>query len=166
MDEEAEGTESLPSALERFQLVAAVGPFYTKNGSSSDLLFCDPYRVGNGSCEKLLKVYHNIPALLHQVYGKNEKRLLVVGSGGEPYPVIEERLGVTRKILVTALNYGINLVLITHSRGVLKDLYLLKRLAQKNLLRVETASSGPGRRRIAFDLSRTLLSEGIPTKIL
>ncbi|MGH7057311.1 MAG: PA0069 family radical SAM protein [Acetobacteraceae bacterium] len=63
-------------------------------------------------------------------------RPIALGSNTDPYQPVERRLALTRSVLETLERAGHPLTIVTKSAGVLRDLDILERLAERNLARV------------------------------
>ncbi len=105
-------------------------------------------------------------------------RPLALGSNTDPYQPIERTLKLTRGVLEVLERCGHPVSIVTKSATVLRDLDILVRLAQRNLVRVwlsvttldpalarvmEPRASAPLRRLQAV---RTLSTAGVPTGVL
>ncbi len=78
------------------------------------------------------------PRLLRRTLGKPGYRCQVIalGSNTDPYQPVERRLGITRSILEVLSEFQHPLSIVTKSHLVLRDLDLLKPMAQENLASV------------------------------
>ena len=105
-------------------------------------------------------------------------RPLALGSNTDPYQPIERTLKLTRSVLEVLERCGHPVSIVTKSATVLRDLDILVRLAQRNLVRVwlsvttldpalarvmEPRASAPARRLQAV---RALSAAGVPTGVL
>ncbi len=63
-------------------------------------------------------------------------RTLALGSNTDPYQPVERTLKLTRSVLETLERFGHPVSIVTKSAGVLRDLDILQRLAQRRLVRV------------------------------
>ncbi|MCQ4160682.1 PA0069 family radical SAM protein [Roseomonas sp. GC11] len=105
-------------------------------------------------------------------------RPIALGSNTDPYQPVERRLKLTRAILEVLERFGHPVTIITKSAGVLRDLDLLGRMAERRLARVclsvttldaglarilEPRAATPERR---LEALRRLTEAGIPTAVL
>ena len=88
--------------------------------------------------ERKILVKHDAPDLLVQLFEKNSwKPATIVLSGNtDCYQPIERKLGITRKLLEVFLKYRHPVGIITKNALILRDLDILKPLAELNLVRV------------------------------
>ncbi len=63
-------------------------------------------------------------------------RPIALGSNTDPYQPVERTLRLTRSVLEVLERFGHPLSIVTKSAGVLRDLDILRRLADRNLVRV------------------------------
>ena len=63
-------------------------------------------------------------------------RVLALGSNTDPYQPVERTLKLTRSVLEVLERFGHPVSIVTKSAGVLRDLDILQRLAQRRLVRV------------------------------
>ncbi len=63
-------------------------------------------------------------------------RPITLGSNTDPYQPVERTLGLTRAVLEVLDHYGHPASIVTKSAGVLRDIPLLSRMAERNLIRV------------------------------
>jgi DNA repair photolyase len=105
-------------------------------------------------------------------------RPITLGSNTDPYQPIERTLKLTRAVLGVLDRFNHPVTIVTKSDGVVRDLDLLKPLAERNLVRVclsvttldgnlarrmEPRASTPARRLLAIE---ALNRAGIPTGVL
>lgn len=105
-------------------------------------------------------------------------RPIALGSNTDPYQPVERQLKLTRAVLEVLERFGHPLTIVTKSAGVLRDLDILKRLAERRLVRVcisvttldaglarilEPRAATPERRLAALG---ALAGAGIPTAVL
>ncbi len=105
-------------------------------------------------------------------------RPLTLGSNTDPYQPVERTLKLTRSVLEVLERFGHPVGIVTKSAGVLRDLDILQRMAQRNLARVwlsvttldaslarrmEPRAATPARRLQAV---AALAAAGIPTGVL
>jgi DNA repair photolyase len=127
--------------------------------------------------ESKLFVKQNAAALLREELSKPgyEPRVLALGANTDPYQPIERNYRITRQILETLLEFGHPAGIVTKSSLVLRDLDILKAMAEKNLIKVaisvttldgtlarkmEPRASTPAKRLSALQI---LANAGIPT---
>ena len=109
---------------------------YTVNPYSScefNCLYC--YIRGSKygeNLEKSLSAKVNAPSILDRQLLLREKKgefgFIVLSSATEPYPSIEEKYGLTRRILQIILKHRFPVHVITKSTGVIRDLDLLEQI--------------------------------------
>jgi DNA repair photolyase len=105
-------------------------------------------------------------------------RTIAIGTNTDPYQPIERRFGITRGILEVLERVGHPVGIVTKSALVLRDLDVLTRLAQRNLVKValsvttldaklarimEPRASTPSRR---LEALRQLRAAGVPTAVM
>ena len=105
-------------------------------------------------------------------------RPIALGSNTDPYQPVEKRLQLTRALLEVMERFGHPLTIVTKSAGVLRDIDILSRLAERNLVRValsittldaklaramEPRAAAPHRRLGALE---ALTRAGIPTVVM
>src|SRR2546425_901658 len=105
-------------------------------------------------------------------------RTIAIGTNTDPYQPIEREHQVMRRILEVLDRYGHPVGIVTKSALVLRDLDLLARLAQRNLVKValsvttldpklarvmEPRAAAPSRR---LEALRQLTAAGIPTSVM
>ena len=87
---------------------------------------------------KSLSVKVNAPELLEKQLKRREKReeygIIALASSTEPYLPIEEKTGLTRKLLGIILKYKFPVEVATKSKLVLRDLDLLKDISKNAIL--------------------------------
>ncbi len=122
----------------------------------------------------------DVAALLEQELSKPGyiPATLALGSNTDPYQPVERTLRLTRSVLEVLERFGHPVTIVTKSAGVLADADILKRLAERNLVRVwvsvttldgalarsmEPRASTPARRLQAI---RALSEAGIPAAVL
>jgi len=103
---------------------------------------------------------------------------VALGANTDPYQPIERTLLITRQILEVLERFAHPVTIVTKSAGVLRDIDILARLAQRNLVhvclsvttldpalarRMEPRAASPARRLAAL---RSLAAAGIPTGVL
>ncbi len=88
--------------------------------------------------ESRIIVKENAPELFEKTLRKPSWRgeTVAIGTYTDCYQPIEKRFRLTRRILEIAERYGQSVVLITKSQLVLRDVDILKRLAERRLVRV------------------------------
>jgi DNA repair photolyase len=107
-----------------------------------------------------------------------EVSTIALGANTDPYQPIEREYRITRQILEVLNEFGHPVGIVTKSALVLRDLDILKEMAQRNLVKVavsltsldpklaramEPRASAPGKRLGALE---TLSREGIPTVVM
>ena len=105
-------------------------------------------------------------------------RPLALGSNTDPYQPVERTLRLTRSVLEVLERFGHPVSIVTKSAGVLRDLDILQRLAERRLVRVwlsvttldpalarrmEPRAATPARR---LDAVRALAAAGVPAGVL
>ncbi len=80
----------------------------------------------------------DLPALLEKELSKPGyvARPVALGANTDPYQPVERTLGITRQVLEVLERFGHPVTIVTKSAGVLRDLDILQRLAQRNLVHV------------------------------
>ena len=88
--------------------------------------------------ERIILVKKNAPQLLEQFFSKRGYKASPIQLSGNTdcYQPLERKLEITRKILQLCLDYRHPVSIITKNALVLRDLDLLKPLAEKNLVNV------------------------------
>ncbi len=88
--------------------------------------------------ERKIMVKKNAPELLEKFFRKRGyiPKTIVLSGNTDPYQPIERQMQITRKILQVFLDYRHPVGIITKNALVLRDLDLLKSLADKNLITV------------------------------
>lgn len=122
----------------------------------------------------------DVAALLEKELGKPgyQPATLALGSNTDPYQPVERTLRLTRSVLEVLERFQHPCTIVTKSAGVVQDIDLLQRLAERNLVRVwlsvttldpvlartmEPRASTPARRLQAI---RQLSDAGIPAAVL
>jgi DNA repair photolyase len=122
----------------------------------------------------------DLPALLEKELRKPGyvARPVALGANTDPYQPIERTLLLTRQVLEVLERFGHPVTIVTKSAGVLRDLDILRRLAQRNLVHVclsvttldaalarkmEPRAAAPARR---VEAIRQLAAAGIPAGVL
>jgi DNA repair photolyase len=130
--------------------------------------------------ESKLFVKPNAPELLERELAAPgyEPRVIAIGTNTDPYQPIERRYQVMRRILEVLDSVGHPVGIVTKSALILRDLDILARMAQRNLVRValsvttldpqlartmEPRASTPPRR---LDALRKLSAAGVPTSVM
>ena len=105
-------------------------------------------------------------------------RPIALGSNTDPYQPIDRTLKLTRAVLEVLERFGHPVTIVTKSAGVLRDIDVLHRMAERNLVRVclsvttldgtlarrmEPRAAAPARR---LDAIAQLARAGIPTGVL
>ncbi|MCQ8239600.1 PA0069 family radical SAM protein [Rhizosaccharibacter radicis] len=105
-------------------------------------------------------------------------RPVALGANTDPYQPAERRLGITRALLEVLERFGHPLTIVTKGAGIARDLDLLRRLAERDLVRVwisvttldsalargmEPRAATPARR---LDAIRVLNAGGVPAGAL
>jgi len=80
----------------------------------------------------------DLPELLARELAKPgyEPRPVALGANTDPYQPVERTLGITRRVLEVLERFGHPVTIVTKGAGVLRDLDILSRLAQRNLVHV------------------------------
>ncbi|MGG5811816.1 PA0069 family radical SAM protein [Falsiroseomonas sp. CW058] len=80
----------------------------------------------------------NLPELLEKELSKPgyEAKPVALGANTDPYQPVERTLGITRRVLEVLERFGHPVTIVTKGAGVLRDLDILKRLAERNLVHV------------------------------
>ena len=130
--------------------------------------------------ETLLYFKPDLPALLERELRRPgyTPRPVALGANTDPYQPVERTLRLTRSVLEVLERFGHPVTIVTKSAGVLRDLDILKRLSERNLVhvclsvttldpslarRMEPRAAAPMRRVAAIaELARA----GIPTGVL
>jgi DNA repair photolyase len=122
----------------------------------------------------------DVAALLEKELSKPgyQPATLALGSNTDPYQPVERTLRLTRSVLEVLERFQHPVSIVTKSAGVLADLDILQRMAEKNLIRVwlsvttldpvlartmEPRASSPARRLHAI---KALTAAGIPAGVL
>jgi DNA repair photolyase len=122
----------------------------------------------------------DVAALLEKELSKPgyQPATLALGSNTDPYQPIERTMRLTRSVLEVLERFQHPVSIVTKSAGVLADLDILQRLAEKNLVRVwisittldpalarvmEPRASSPARRLHTIE---TLAAAGVPAALL
>ncbi len=130
--------------------------------------------------ESKLFMKPNAPELLERELSAPgyEPRIIAIGSNTDPYQPIERRYKITRRILEVLERAGHPVGIVTKSALVLRDLDILTRMAQRDLVKVaisvttldaklarlmEPRASTPPRR---LGTLRQLVKAGVPTSAL
>jgi DNA repair photolyase len=130
--------------------------------------------------ESRLFVKPDTPALLEKELSapNYEPRTIAIGTNTDPYQPIERKYQVMRGILEVLERAGHPVGIVTKSALILRDLDILARLAERNLVRVaisvttldarlartmEPRAATPGRR---LEALRQLSAAGIPTSVM
>jgi DNA repair photolyase len=80
----------------------------------------------------------NLPELLEKELSKPgyEAKPVALGANTDPYQPVERTLGITRRVLEVLERFGHPVTIVTKSAGVLRDLDILTRLSERNLVHV------------------------------
>jgi DNA repair photolyase len=80
----------------------------------------------------------NLPELLEKELSRPgyEPKPVALGANTDPYQPVERTLGITRRVLEVLERFGHPVTIVTKGSGVLRDLDILKRLAERNLVHV------------------------------
>jgi DNA repair photolyase len=80
----------------------------------------------------------DLPALLEKELSKPGYQCapVALGANTDPYQPVERTLGITRRVLEVLERFGHPVTIVTKSATVLRDLDILKRLAERNLVHV------------------------------
>src|SRR6187431_3565471 len=130
--------------------------------------------------ESKLFVKPDAPALLEKELSapNYEPRTIAIGTNTDPYQPIERKYKVMRGILEVLERVGHPVGIVTKSALVLRDLDILARLAERNLVKValsvttldaklartmEPRAATPGRR---LEALRQMSAAGIPTSVM
>ncbi|MGE0699067.1 MAG: PA0069 family radical SAM protein [Hyphomicrobiaceae bacterium] len=130
--------------------------------------------------ETLIYAKTNAAALLEQELAKPSyvPRTIALGAVTDPYQPVEREAGITRSILEVLDRASHPVGIVTKSAGVLRDLDILTRLAQRKLVKValsvttldrdlarsmEPRAATPPRR---LDAIRRLAEAGVPTTVM
>ena len=122
----------------------------------------------------------NLPELLEKELSRPgyEPKPVALGANTDPYQPVERTLGITRRVLEVLERFGHPVTVVTKGAGVLRDLDILKRMAERNLVHVclsvttldlklarvmEPRAASPLRRLEAVSV---LSHSGIPTGVL
>ncbi len=122
----------------------------------------------------------NAADVLRQTFCKKsyQPKTIMLGSNTDVYQPIERQYRLTREILEVMLEFSHPVAIVTKSASILRDLDLLKALAEKNLVKVaisitsldhklsrsiEPRASAPGKRLQAMEM---LAKSGVPTSAL
>ena len=130
--------------------------------------------------EREIYLKENAAWLLEQELGRTDPREeIAIGTATDPYQPIERRVGLTRSLLeVFSRRSGYRIGLITKSNLVVRDVDLLSRVAERNVLVVHltitTTDAGLARKLepraprpdLRFDAVRRLRAAGIRTGVL
>ncbi len=114
----------------------SVNPY---SGCSFNCIYC--YIRGSKYGEnmaKTLSVKINAPELLEKQLARRAKKreygIIALSSATEPYMQIEEKLGLTRRLLEIILKYRFPVHILTKSKLVLRDLDILKEIDKNAIL--------------------------------
>src|SRR5437763_11678834 len=130
--------------------------------------------------ESKLFVKPDAPALLEKELSapNYEPRTIAIGTNTDPYQPIERKYQVMRRILEVLERAGHPVGIVTKSALILRDLDILTRLAERNLVKValsvttldpklartmEPRAATPGRR---LEALRQMSAAGIPTSVM
>lgn len=130
--------------------------------------------------ETRLFAKHDAAALLTREFARPGYRCDVValGANTDPYQPIERKLQITRQVLQVLLDWRHPVTIITKGTAILRDLDLLRALAERNLVSVSVsiATLDPALARIMdpraptparrMDAVRQLAAAGIPVRVL
>lgn len=130
--------------------------------------------------ESQILVKKNAPELLRAAFMKKSWKPVSISLSGNTdcYQPIERKTGITRKLLEVCLEFGNPVGIITKNALVLRDLDLLKALAEKKLVRVFTSVTSMDEKLRSVLEPRTstyasrmktlarLSAEGIPTGVM
>lgn len=130
--------------------------------------------------ERIILVKKNAPELLEQFFRKRGYKPSVISLSGNTdcYQPLERKLEITRKLLQVCLEYRHPVSIITKNALVLRDLDLLKSLAEKNLVNVSISITTVNEelRRVLeprtssvktkLKALQTLSAAGIPTHVM
>ena len=122
----------------------------------------------------------DLPALLEKELRKPGyvAKPVALGANTDPYQPVERTLMLTRQVLEVLERFGHPVTIVTKSAGVLRDLDILGRMAQRNLVhvclsvttldaglarRMEPRAAAPARR---IEAIRALAAAGIPAGVL
>ena len=122
----------------------------------------------------------DLPALLEKELRKPGyvAKPVALGANTDPYQPVERSLMLTRQVLEVLERFGHPVTIVTKSAGVLRDLDILGRMAQRNLVhvclsvttldaglarRMEPRAAAPARR---IEAIRALAAAGIPAGVL
>ena len=88
--------------------------------------------------ETLLYFKPDLPALLERELRRPGyvPRPVALGANTDPYQPVERTLSLTRSVLEVLERFGHPVTIVTKSAGVLRDLDILKRLSERNLVHV------------------------------
>lgn len=80
----------------------------------------------------------NLPELLEKELSRPgyEPKPVALGANTDPYQPVERTLGITRRVLEVLERFGHPVTVVTKGAGVLRDLDILKRMAERNLVHV------------------------------
>lgn len=80
----------------------------------------------------------DLPALLEKELSRPgyQPKPVALGANTDPYQPVERTLGITRQVLEVLERFGHPVTIVTKSAMVLRDLDILQRLAQRNLVHV------------------------------
>jgi DNA repair photolyase len=80
----------------------------------------------------------NLPELLEKELAKPgyEAKPVALGANTDPYQPVERTLGITRRTLEVLERFGHPVTIVTKGAGVVRDLDILKRMAERNLVHV------------------------------
>ena len=113
-----------------------INPFM---GCSFNCIYC--YIHGSkygGEDTGVLQVKINAPEVLHRQIknraGKKEYGFIGLGSSTEPYPALEEKLGLTRELLKIIYRFKFPVNINTKSTLVLRDVDLLRKIDENAIL--------------------------------
>lgn len=130
--------------------------------------------------ERIILVKKNAPELLEQVFKKKGYQPSVIQLSGNTdcYQPVERKLQLTRKLLQLCLEYRHPVSIITKNALVLRDLDILKSMAEKNLVNVSLSipTVNEDLRRVMeprtssvknkLQALKTLSGNGIPTHVM
>jgi DNA repair photolyase len=80
----------------------------------------------------------DLPELLEKELSRPgyEPRPVALGANTDPYQPVERTLGITRRVLEVLERFGHPVTIVTKGAGVLRDLDILRRMAERNLVHV------------------------------
>ncbi len=109
-------------------------------GCSHDCIYCDSRSKCYGFTHAFedIEVKENAPELLEKTFQKKSyiPKTIMLSGNTDCYQPIEQQFEITRKLLQVCLDYRHPVSIITKNALILRDLDILEKMAEKNLISV------------------------------